>query len=200
MSTTYALAYRLGITPWESAAEGGREQFEGLLDKIGQVAGRPGKALDLGCGRGLHSVNLAQRGWQVTGVDMIGRALDGARKRAQEAGVHVDLVQGDVTALPPAVGSGYDFVLDIGCFHGLKDEERVRYGREVERVTSPGAQLLILAFRPGGRGPLPRGADGAQINAVLPGWHLTEAEAAETTGMPKPLHARVPYFYRLVKS
>lgn len=47
----------------------------------------PGKALDLGCGEGRHSIWLAQRGWVVTAVDPSPRAIAEAREQAAGAGV-----------------------------------------------------------------------------------------------------------------
>jgi methylase of polypeptide subunit release factors len=44
-----------------------------------------GPALDVGTGSGIWGIKLAQRGWQVTGVDIVGRALrraTGCGKRA----------------------------------------------------------------------------------------------------------------------
>lgn len=197
MSWAYAVAYRLGVTPWERAGEAGGEQLDALFALVGQDG--VGRALDLGCGRGQHAVRLARRGWQVTGVDQIQRALDSAGRRAAAAGVELTLVRGDVTALPAGVGSGYDFVLDIGCFHGLADDARERYGHEVTRVASPGAHLLLLAFSPGGRGPLPAGADAEQIRAALPGWRLAQTVAADVGEAPGTVRRRAPSFYRLIR-
>jgi ubiquinone/menaquinone biosynthesis C-methylase UbiE len=76
-----------------------------------------GLALDLGCGSGIWAVKLAARGWQVTGVDFVPKALRRARERAHEAGVELRLIEGDVTALrATGVGSGYR-LLDFGLFH-----------------------------------------------------------------------------------
>jgi len=44
-------------------------------------------------------VQLAKRGWDVTGLDMVEKALRRARDRVEEAGVEMRLVHGDVTAL-----------------------------------------------------------------------------------------------------
>jgi ubiquinone/menaquinone biosynthesis C-methylase UbiE len=58
-----------------------------------------GPALDLGCGSGIWAVELARRGWQVTGVDFVPKALRRARSRAEEAGVELRLLEGDVKTL-----------------------------------------------------------------------------------------------------
>ena len=78
--------------------------------------------------RGL-GVRLAQRGWDVTGVDIVEKALRRARERVDEAGAEMRLVHGDVTALREAgVGSGFRLVLDTGTFHGLSDAQRAGDG------------------------------------------------------------------------
>lgn len=196
MTIGYVLAYRLGIAPWERAGEEAGEQFGGLLDRE-EVRTPPGRALDLGCGRGAHSVELARRGWEVTGVDVVPRALAAARERAAGAGQQVTFLEADVTALPESVGRGYDFVLDVGCFHGLTTSQRALLGRGIERVTGVGATMLALCFAPGGRGPLPRGAAAADLTAAYRGWSVVDEEPAETAGMPAPLRRRAPVFYRL---
>ena len=116
MSFFYRVLYRLGFTPWEEAVKHGpmTEMTASLLDR--EQAGREpplGSALDLGCGGGLWSIELARRGWDVTGVDLVPKALSTARERAREAGVEVRFIEGDVTALRAAgVGSGFRLVWD----------------------------------------------------------------------------------------
>jgi 2-polyprenyl-3-methyl-5-hydroxy-6-metoxy-1,4-benzoquinol methylase len=54
------------------------------------------------------SVALARRGWTVTGVDCVAKALRRARERALSAGVQLQLIKADVTRLGAAeVGSGF---------------------------------------------------------------------------------------------
>ena len=174
----YGLAYRIGFHPWEDAEEqpSFTDKFSALLDRE-EGGRRPpyGPALDVGTGSGIWGIKLAQRGWQVTGIDIVDRALRRAHKRMREAGVDMNLVRGDVTALrATGVGTAFRLVLDTGTFHGFGAAEREAMGREVSAVTSPDATVLLLAWVPKRRGPLPRGVSRGEIEAAFPGWDVSE--------------------------
>lgn len=202
MSAFYTVAYRIGFTPWEALLD--HPPFaNALLGLVAQAeAGQPpyGKALDIGTGSGTWGVQLARRGWDVTGVDIIPKALKRADQRATEAGVPIRLVECDITRMGTAeVGNGYQLLLDTGTFHGLTQSERAAMGRSVSAVASPDATLLIDAFAPGHRGPLPRGCTREAIEAAFPNWRITDVVPADTE---PDLIARVlrfdEHFYRLV--
>jgi cyclopropane fatty-acyl-phospholipid synthase-like methyltransferase len=180
----YALAYAIGFHPWEDLAE--HPPFAGkLLELVArEEAGHEppyGPALEVGTGSGVWGVQLAKRGWEVTGVDIVGKALRRARQRIEEARVEMQLVHADVTALRQAeIGSGFRLVLDTGTFHGLADDQRVAMGREVSAVAADTATLLLDCFAPRRRGPLPRGANRADVERAFPGWEITDIEIADT--------------------
>jgi cyclopropane fatty-acyl-phospholipid synthase-like methyltransferase len=179
----YGLAYAVGFHPWEDLVE--HPPFAGkLLELVArEEAGSPphGPALDLGTGSAVWGVRLAQRGWQVTGVDLVEKALARARERIDSAGVEMRLVRGDVTALRAAgVDGGFRLVLDTGTFHGLGPAEQTAMGREVSAVAAPDATVLLDCFAPRRRGPLPRGASRAAVEAAFPGWEVTDVEVADS--------------------
>lgn len=180
----YRLAYAVGFHPWEDLAE--HPPFAGkLLELVAREEnGREppyGTALDLGTGSAVWGVRLAERGWEVTGVDVVEKALRRARERVDEAGVEMRLVHGDATSLREAgVGSGFQLVLDTGTFHGLTDAQREAMGREVSAVAAPDATLILDCFAPRRRGPLPRGASRADVERAFPGWEVTDVEVADT--------------------
>ena len=183
MSLAYRILYAVGFTPWEQMAEPQiARQITGLFAREEEGLEPPyGRALDLGCGSGIWTVALAQRGWKVTGVDFVPKALRRARERAEQAEVEVELLEGDVTKLDAAgVGSGFRLLVDFGCFHDeLSDEQRREEGREATAAAAPGATLLMMSWKPGRRGPLPRGASLEDIQAAFPEWSPVDDEAMD---------------------
>jgi SAM-dependent methyltransferase len=183
----YRLAYRVGFHPWEDAERqsGFVGTFEALLAT--QESGREppyGKALDVGTGSGIWGIKLAERGWQVTGIDVVEVALRRAAARVRDAGIEMRLVHADVAALRGAdVGSDFELVLDTGTFHGLSDVQRQAMGRGVSEIASADATLLMLSWAPRRRGPLPQGAGRSEIEAAFPGWSASDAGA---TGFEAP--------------
>ncbi len=198
----YKLAYAVGFHPWEALAEH-RPFATTLVDLIAREEdGREppyGPALDIGTGSAVWGVELAKRGWQVTGIDLVAGALRRARARIESARVEMRLVRGDVTAMRKAgTGSGFRLLLDTGTFHGLTDEQRIAMGNEVSAVASADATVILDCFAPGHRGPLPRGASRDDVERAFPGWRITDVEVADSE--PDPLARLFRFeerFYRL---
>jgi SAM-dependent methyltransferase len=139
----YRTFYRLGLRLWERS----RPPLDLVELAEGPAALPPGRALDLGCGTGTDSVYLAQHGWDVTGVDMVPRALARARRRAAAAGVSPRYVEGDATRLQDlGVGDGFTLILDFGCFHTLPEDRRDPYVQGVSEAAADGATLLLYGF------------------------------------------------------
>ena len=58
------------------------------------------KILDVGCGTGRHAIELAKRGYQITGIDLSESQLKRAREKAKDANVHIDFQRQDARNLP----------------------------------------------------------------------------------------------------
>lgn len=135
----------------------------------------PGRALDLGCGSGRHSIYLARHGWEVTGVDLVRDAVDAARQKAADAGVHPRLLQGDVTELGSlGVDGQHELIVDAGCFHGLPTKMRDAYVPGVTRLAAPGALLLILGLA---KHPVLKGIKEDEVRGRFAGWELVTAQS-----------------------
>lgn len=201
MSLAYRVMYRVGFTPWERAAEGDADrtaaaQLRRILDREETERSRPlGRALDLGCGTGTHTRELASRGWEVTGVDNVALALKRARDRTT-AGT-AEFLEGDVTKLDELDTGIFDFFLDIGCFHGLRPGERQAMAAGVTGIANQGASLLMMAFERQPAPLMPAGATPEDIAGAFDAWTVVAQQSADTSGMPKPLRKAAPQIYRL---
>jgi SAM-dependent methyltransferase len=194
----------VGFTPWEHIATlpDVSEQISALFDREEDGRRPPyGPALDLGCGSGIWAVTLAQRGWSVTGVDLVPKAPRRARKRARQADIEIRVVRGDVTKLrATGIGAGFALLLDFGLFHDeLTDSRRAAMGREVTAVAAPAATLFMMAWGPRQPGPLWRGASRDEIEAAYPEWTVIDEQAFDVSGAPFYRHVKNPdpNFYRL---
>jgi len=107
----------------------------------------PGRALDLGCGTGTNAITLTRHGWRVTGVDFVPGAIRAARDKAARSGLEIDFHVASVTDLSFLDGP-FDYVLDIGCLHSLKAEDRMRYAANLSRLLRPQARYMLYAWLP----------------------------------------------------
>ncbi len=195
VTTGYALAYRFGLTPWERQGRVAAASIGALLDREEAERSRPlGRALDLGCGRGQKTHELARRGWDAVGIDNIPNAIDAANRRGPSGAT---FVVGDVTDLARVDLGTFDFFFDAGCFQGLSSEQRLAEGRGVSALSQPGATLLMLAFQPTRMRSVVGGVSRAEVEAAFPGWEMLSVEPAGTKGLGWPLTKTAPQWYRL---
>ncbi len=137
----YEWRYRRGAAPWDTGITPPE-----VVEVIGGDDPPSGRALDLGCGTGTNVRYLAEHGFEVVGVDFSGFAIEKARAKL-EGIPGVAVLEGEVTRLSElGVQGPFDFVLDIGCFHGLRRRDRGAYAREVARVARPGSVFMIFAW------------------------------------------------------
>lgn len=195
VSTGYALAYGLGFAPWERYGRAAAASIAVLLEREEAGRSRPlGRALDLGCGRGVQTHVLARRGWEAVGIDNVPRAIDAANSQGV---LGATFVVGDVTDLASATLGAFDLFLDVGCFQGLNSEQRLAEGRGVSALANPGATLLMLAFQPTPARAVVGGVSRAEVEAAFPGWGILSVEPAQTAGLGWPLTKTAPQWYRL---
>jgi SAM-dependent methyltransferase len=130
-----------------------------------------GRAIDLGCGTATNVITLAQRGWQVTGVDFAPRAIKLARRKVRRAGVQADLRVGDVTKLR-GISGPFDLALDMGCFHNL-GAKTGDYLKRLDEILSPGGYWLLYAhLLPSGEADASHGLAPADLEAAATRFEL----------------------------
>jgi SAM-dependent methyltransferase len=115
-----------------------------LLDRLAALGiARPGARIaDLGTGTGSLARLFAQRGCEVTGVDIAGTLLEQARRLDREAGVEITYVErpAEETRLP---AGAFDVVSAGQCWHWF---DRPAAAREVARLLVGGGVAVIAHF------------------------------------------------------
>jgi len=174
----FRVLYRLGFTPWD-----GHPLSPTLVELVeGTAATATSTALDIGCGTGDNAIYLAKHGWQVTGVDYVDKPLEEARKKAARADVSVGFVKAAATRLSSeGIGSEFGLIVDNGCLHGMNDEDRDAYAREVTALAAPNCRLVIVAFVPGGSFGVPGISPEDVARRFADGW--TMLSQGEEPGM-----------------
>lgn len=113
-----------------------------LVDEASDLP--PGRALDLGCGQGADAIWLAERGWDVTAVDISRNALDRAAEHARDAGVD-DAIRWERHDLAASFPDG-PFDLVSACFlQSPVDLPRETILRTAAATVAPGGRLLVVA-------------------------------------------------------
>jgi len=106
---------------------------------------KKGKALDLCCGACTNTVYLAEKGFEVTAIDISTRVIEYAEKKAQQANVKIKLMVQNFVNLPFG-DQEFNFVFDMGCFHHVEVEDRTRFIEGVHRVLKRGGTYLLTCF------------------------------------------------------
>ncbi len=111
------------------------------IDERVSLAGK--RALDVGCGGGLLSEGMAQRGAHVTGIDMGDAPLSVARLHGLESGIKVDYQQITIEKLAadPACAGQYDVVTCLEMLEHVPDPGSVV--QACARMLKPGGSLFV---------------------------------------------------------
>jgi SAM-dependent methyltransferase len=172
--------YASGELPWDTG------QPEPLLVEF-VTSGRvtPGRTLEVGSGTGTNSIWLAERGFDVLGVDVSPLAVERAHSKMADRGLPCCFATLDFLATPLPDGP-FHFVFDRGCFHVFDDPgERSRFAACVAAALEPGGLWLSLIGSTEGPprevGPPRRSAHEITL-AVEPALEIIELRSTEFRG------------------
>ncbi len=116
-----------------------------LLELIGAVRGL--RALDMACGHGRISRELARRGAMVTGIDLSAGLLDKARDAEERQPLGITYLLSDVTSAATLPGESFDVV---ACHFGLSDIDDLDGAlATVARALVPGGSFVGGYFEEG---------------------------------------------------
>jgi SAM-dependent methyltransferase len=173
-------SYASGQLPWDTG------QPEPLLVEFVTSSGvKPDPALEIGAGTGTNATWMAERGFDVLGVDVSPLAVERARAKLRGRALRCRFVALDFLAATPPDGP-FQFVFDRGCFHVFDEpDERQRFAARVAGALAPGGLWLSLIGSTEGPprevGP-PRHSAREVILAIEPALEIVELRSAEFHG------------------
>ena len=115
-------------------------------DDVADYVDRPGYAVDLGAGFGMHSIPLAKAGFRVLSVDSSQHLLAELRKHAD--GLDVATVEGDLREFAGHMSGPADLILCTGdtLTHLRSTDDVLALLRQVADSLRPGGQF-VASFR-----------------------------------------------------
>ncbi len=175
-------AYRSGSPPWDI----GRAQPAFVeLANAGQIKG---SVLDVGCGTGDNVLEMAERGHDAWGVDIVPMAIDQAKAKARLRVLDKEctFLVGDALELEH-LNRTFDTVIDCGLFHAFSDPERQLYAQQLAAVTGPGAlfHLMVMSDWEDANWGGPRRIGQQEIiETFADGWRIDDIQEARFTVRP----------------
>ena len=173
-------SYATGQLPWDTG------QPEPLLVEFvtsGEVT--PGPTLEIGAGTGTNAIWMAERDFDVLGIDVSPLAVERAHAKMNGRALRCRFAARDFLASPPPDGA-FQFVFDRGCFHVFDEPgERQRFATNVAAALAPaGLWLSLIGSTEGPErefGPPRRSAREITL-AVEPALEIVELRSAEFHG------------------
>ena len=127
-----------GEEAWNWSSPTGRMRFLRRCQFFKDALGNTGKqVLEIGCGTGLFTQELAQTNNQILSIDISAELIQAAKARTLSGNVRFVVADACRTGLPP---SSFDFVVGSSCLHHLEVNAALK---EFHRVLKPGGKIIF---------------------------------------------------------
>ncbi|MEG2018666.1 MAG: class I SAM-dependent methyltransferase, partial [Clostridium sp.] len=116
------------------------------VDFISKFSGKPPRELlDVACGSGGYSIELAHQGYNVTAIDLDYAMVEGLRKKAANDNLDIKALQGNMLELRNKVNTRYDLAFCIGnsLVHLEGEEEIEKFFKEMKCILKEDGKLVI---------------------------------------------------------
>jgi ubiquinone/menaquinone biosynthesis C-methylase UbiE len=160
------------IARWYDRSTRGRiPEFVRTAEEVAASLPAGSRILEVAPGPGFLAIELAKRGYLVTGLDISKSFVEIAGRNARDAGVTIDFRRGDVARMPFADDS-FDFVVCVAAFKNFPDP--IAALDEMHRVLRPGGSASIQDLRKETTDPEieaeVRGMKQGRLNALITKW------------------------------
>ena len=179
--------YASGDLPWDTG-----QPDPLLVDFVASGGVTRGRALDVGCGTGSNALWLAERGFDVLGVDISPIAIERARAKLAGSTLRCRFETSDFLARAPTAPA-FELVFDRGCFHIFDEaEERACFATRVAAALAPGGLWLTLSGSTEGSprdGGPPRRSARELVAAIEPEMEILALRSTEFESLLEPAKA-----------
>jgi SAM-dependent methyltransferase len=147
----------------------------------------PKSILDLGCGTGNHALVLAKRGYKVTGIDRSAQMLAIARRKAQDAGLDINFIEGNITNAE--FEGKFDAVISMFAVMSYMpaNEDVAAVCKIANNVLVPGGIFIFDCWH------------GSAVIADKPGVRIKEMDAGDGEKVIRFTEPEIDFIHHLVK-
>lgn len=136
------------LNPDIGAASRIASDIDKTVDMIDKMIKPGSEILDLGCGPGLYTERLSQRGHRVTGVDFSRNSIEYAIKRSEKNNLNIRYINDNY--LKMCFDKQFDFIMMIYCDFGvIVPDERSFLIKNIYKALKPGGTFLFDAIDEG---------------------------------------------------
>ncbi len=127
---------------YEFAFEKDEELIEDMLKYK-----KSGKILDLGCGEAGTSLDLAEKGFEVTCIDLSKTAINNIKKEAEERGIKINALVRDLETFE--IKENYDIIIGTGIFHFIPEKNALKLINNIKKHTKEDGLNIFEVFLQG---------------------------------------------------